>query len=67
MDTLPPNRQRGLRDALHMIQMTGLEHVTKALLMGDGFDLQSLSPLANRCRALADAYDKRMEEFNDSQ
>lgn len=65
-DTLPANRKRGLRDALYMIQIKGLESVTRALIMGDGFDdVENLNVLANRCRALANAYDARVTEIKE--
>ena len=62
MTVLPQNKNIGLRDALAMIALTGLEKVTQSLRMGDGFDLDSLTPLVNRCRALVAAYDERIKE-----
>ena len=62
---LPATRKPPLRDALHMIVVVGLENVTKSLIYGDRHELDALRPLANRCRALANAYDERMKELNE--
>lgn len=60
MNDLPPNHNLGQREVFDMLILRGLENVTRALRMGDGFHLENLRPLAHRCRALADAYDDRM-------
>lgn len=62
---LPATRKPPLRDALEMIIVTGLENVTKSLLYGDRHKLDALMPLANRCRALANAFDERMKELKE--
>ena len=68
MNTLPPNHRLGLRDAYRMFIESGLESITAALRHGHGFDLDTLKPLINRCRALVNAYDDRISEVieNDS-
>ena len=62
MNTLPASRKTYEREVFDMLIIRGLENVTKCLRMGDAFDLDNLRPLANRCRALADAFDLRMAE-----
>lgn len=41
-----------------------LERLTKDLMRGAEFELDDIQALRNRCRALADAFDKR-KEMND--
>lgn len=67
MDRLPPNKSLGTRDVFKMLTLDGLERVTRSLRMGDAHYLQDLRPLAQRCRALADAYDHRMKQFEENQ
>ena len=43
-----------------MIVIQGIERVTRGLRHGEPFDLENLRPLAWRCRALADAFDARV-------
>ena len=62
MNALPPDPRLGLRDAYKMFIEHGLESITSALRHGHGFDLDSLTPLVNRCRALVAAYDARISE-----
>lgn len=61
MKTLPPNVKMGNRDALRMFVEGGFEKITYCLRHGDGFDLDALTPIVNRCRALVAAYDERMK------
>ena len=48
-----------------MIVIQGLERVTRGLRHGEPFDLENLRPLANRCRALADAFEARISTLED--
>lgn len=61
MRELPPNKKFHQKEAYYSMVLAPLEYITKSLRMGDGWHLADLTPLAQRCRALADAYDKRME------
>lgn len=65
-DTLPANKALGKRDVFDMLVLRGLENVTKSLRMGDAHELNTLRPLAQRCRALADAFEARMSELNET-
>ena len=61
MSNLGPNRSLGLKHAGMMFLIGGLERVTRALVMGEGFeDVEGLRELQRRCRALADAVDGRL-------
>ena len=61
MPNLSPNRNLGLKHAGTMFLIKGLEGVTRALVMGDGFeDTDGLRELQRRCDALARAIDERM-------
>lgn len=62
MDELPANQKLGRKDAFYSIALAPLEYVTKSLRKGDPWELRELQPFANRCRALADAFDDRMKE-----
>lgn len=61
MNDLPPNRHFGRKEAFYSLSLQPLEWITKSLRMGDGWELAELTPFVNRCRALVDAYDARME------
>ena len=65
MNDLPASKTFGKRDVFTMTVLSPLEQVTKSLRMGDAHTLETLTPLANRCRALADDYDARMTEINE--
>lgn len=65
MSDLPASKTFGKRDVFQMMALAPLEQVTKSLRMGDAHVLETLTPLANRCRALADAYDARMSEIQE--
>jgi len=65
MNDLPASRVFSKRDVFSMMALTPLETVTRSLRMGDAHVLETLMPLANRCRALADAYDARMAEIRE--
>jgi hypothetical protein len=62
MNDLPPNVKMGQREVFDMILLRGLESVTRSLRQGDGFAMDNLWPLRNRCRALADAFDARVKD-----
>lgn len=62
MSDLPPNIKMGQREVFDMVLLRGLESVTRSLRQGDGFAMENLWPLRNRCRALADAFDARVKE-----
>lgn len=64
MMDLPPNQKLNQRDAYHMLCLLPLEMVTKSLRRGDGWEGRDLASFAQRCRALADAYDARMEALS---
>lgn len=65
MNDLPASKTFGKRDAYTMLVLAPLEQVTKSLLMGDAHTMETLQPFARRCRAVADAFDKRMAEINE--
>ncbi len=62
-DHLPANQKLSRKDAFYSLALAPLEFVTKSLLKGDPWDLADLRPFAHRCRALADAFDKRIKEI----
>lgn len=63
MSNLAPNRNRGLKHAGTTFLIGGLESVTRALVMGDGFeDAEGLIELKRRAHALANAIDARLME-----
>lgn len=64
MNDLPPNHKLGQREVFDMVLLRGLESVTRSLRTGDGFSMENLRPLAQRCRALSDAFDARMKEHS---
>lgn len=61
MNDLPPNKTFGRKDAFYSLILQPMEWITKSLRMGDGWELDELTPFVNRCRALVAAYDARME------
>lgn len=61
MNTLPPNKMFGRKEAFYSLALQPIEYITKSLRMGDGWELAELTPFVNRCRALVAAYDARME------
>lgn len=63
MTDLPVNKSLMRRDLYAMTVLEPLERVTRSLRYGDGHNLDDLRPLAQRCRALADAYDARKNEI----
>lgn len=63
MEHLPQSSHLSRRDVFDMLILNGMEAVTRSLRKGDGHDLTCLRPLANRCRALADAFDAREREI----
>lgn len=61
MANLSPNRNLGLKHAGTMFLVKGLEGVTRALVMGDGFeDVEGLRELQRRAIALASAIEDRL-------
>ena len=61
MANLSPNRNLGLKHAGTMFLIKGLEGVTRALVMGDGFeDTDGLRELQRRAQALANAIEDRL-------
>lgn len=66
MDVLPANQRLRRRDAFHSLALAPLEYITKSLRMGDEWELEELQDFARRCRALADAFDARMEQAKGS-
>lgn len=64
-EILPPNRLANKRDVFKMLIEWPIENVTQSLRKGDAHELENLRPFANRCRALADAFDARMSEIGD--
>lgn len=63
MTSLPANRKRGAKHAGLIFLIGGMESVTRALVMGDGFeDVEGLQEVSRRARALAEAIDTRIEE-----
>lgn len=61
MPDLRPNRNLGLKHAGHIFLVKGMEGVTRALVMGDGFeDVDGLRELQRRAQALADAIEARL-------
>lgn len=65
MTELPSNKKLSRKDAYYSLCLAPLEYLTKSLRMGDGWDLEDLTPFVRRCRALVDAYDARMKEIPD--
>ena len=66
MSNLSPNRNLGLKHAGAMFMVNGMEAVTRALLMGDGFeDVEGLRELQRRAQALANAIDARLREVRE--
>lgn len=61
-DHLPANQRLARKDAFYSLTLAPIEFVTKSLLKGDPWELDELRQFANRCRALADAFDRRMHE-----
>lgn len=61
MNDLPADRNLARKDAYYSIVLAPLEYVTQSLRRGDPWELKELQQLANRCRALADAFDYRIE------
>jgi hypothetical protein len=63
MANLPANRSRGAKHAGMMFLIGGMESVTRALIMGDGFeDVEGLVDVQRRAQALATAIDARLKE-----
>lgn len=62
MNDLPPNKKLGRKEAFYSLSLAPLEYITRSLRTGDGWELLELTPFVNRCRALVQAYDKRMED-----
>lgn len=65
MKDLPANQKLARKDAFYSLCLAPLEYVTKSLRKGDPWALAELRPFANRCRALADAFDERMKEMGE--
>lgn len=65
MNELPASKRFGKRDVFDMTVLYPIENVTNSLRKGDAHVLDTLQPLANRCRALANAFDARMAELNE--
>lgn len=63
MSDLPANQKLARKDAFYSLALAPLEFVTKSLMKGDPWELKELTPFVNRCRALVNAYDKRMGEI----
>lgn len=63
MDVLPQDKKLNRRDAFFSLVLQPLEYMTKSLRMGDEWELDDLRPFVNRCRAVVDAYDARMERI----
>lgn len=61
MDVLPQDKKLNRRDAFYSLMLAPLEYLTKSLRTGDEWELDDLRPFVNRCRALVQAYDDRME------
>lgn len=61
MNDLPPVRRMARKDAYHMLMLKPIEDMTKSLNMGDGWDLVELEQFVRRCKALVDAYGRRMK------
>lgn len=65
MSNLPANRNRGAKHAGMMFLTGGLESVTRALLMGDGFeDVDGLIEVKRRAQALVNAIEARISEVS---
>ena len=62
MNELPANQRLARKDAFYSMILAPLEYVTRSLMKGDPWELTELQQVANRCRALADAFDRRMAE-----
>jgi len=61
MRDLRPHRNLGLKHAGTMFLVKGMEAVTRALVMGDGFeDVDGLAELSRRARALHEAIEARL-------
>jgi hypothetical protein len=66
MSNLPPNRNLGMKHAGNMFLVSGMEAVTRALIMGDGFeDVEGLRELQRRAQALANAIEHRLKEVRE--
>ena len=61
MGILPQDRPLTRRDAYFSLVLAPLEFVTASLRKGDEWDTTDLQPFVNRCRALVEAYDHRVE------
>lgn len=61
MNDLPPVRRLSRKDAYHMLMLKPIEDMTRSLNMGDGWELVQLNEFVCRCRALVDAYERRMK------
>lgn len=64
MNVLPGVQRFRRKEAFYSLILAPLEYVTASLRKGDEWELDDLSELARRCRALADAYDLRAEIAN---
>ena len=61
MSDLPANRNLGKKHAGSMFLSGGMEAVTRALIMGDGFeDVEGLEEVSRRARALHEAIQNRL-------
>lgn len=67
MNDLPANQKLRQKDAYYSIVLAPLEHVTASLRRGDPWAGEDLAALANRCRALADAFDDRMKAAGETE
>jgi hypothetical protein len=66
MSNLSPNRNLGMKHAGNMFLVSGMEAVTRALIMGDGFeDVEGLRELQRRAQALANAIEHRLKEIRE--
>ena len=66
MANLSPNRNLGLKHAGNIFLVSGMEAVTRAMVMGDGFeDVEGLRELQRRAQALANAIEQRLKEVKE--
>ena len=65
MSDLPANRNRAKKHAGSIFLIGGMESMTRALIMGDGFeDVDGLEEIQRRAQALANAIEARIKEAN---
>lgn len=56
----PADRELSKKHAFDAFVLNPIERVTWSINRGDRWDLRDLTAVRNRCKALVDAYDKRM-------